>query len=188
MIRRARPDELVTLVQLRRQAAAWLAAQGLDQWVEDWPSTEEMVVGVAQDLQHGHTWLAVDDSDQVHGTVTVKPTTYPGLWTSEEEATALFASRLIVDRAAAGQGIGALLLDFAGQLAQEQGREWLRLDAWTTNTRLHAYYRQQGFRHVRTVGDFYTPSAACFERPAAYRSSDTPPKLATSTGYTGQAP
>ncbi|CAM5431654.1 hypothetical protein STANM309S_04961 [Streptomyces tanashiensis] len=33
----------------------------------------------------------------------------------------------------------------------EPGAKWLRLDAWTTNKDLQAYYLRQGFEHVRTV-------------------------------------
>lgn len=32
------------------------------------------------------------------------------------------------------------MLDWAGGRAFDAGVTWLRMDAWTTNTRLHAYY------------------------------------------------
>jgi GNAT superfamily N-acetyltransferase len=57
---------------------------------------------------------------------------------------------------------GAWLLDEAAREAARRGKRLLRLDAWTNNTRLHDYYRRQGFRVVRNAGD--RGSGALFER------------------------
>ena len=62
----------------------------------------------------------------------------------------------------AGRGVGAWLLDEAAREAARRGKRLLRLDAWTSNTRLHDYYRRQGFRLVRIAGD--RGSGALFER------------------------
>jgi GNAT superfamily N-acetyltransferase len=163
----ATPENLATVVQLRREAAAWLQVRGEDQWSNDWPDTATMLAGFERDLAEGSTWFSIDDDGAVLATITINRRTHQGLWTPEEESTALFAHRLTLSRAAAGQGLGAQLLDFAGQQAERAGLPWLRLDAWTTNKRLHQYYRSQGFRLVRIVANHYSPSAACFERSAA---------------------
>ncbi|MEU1682644.1 hypothetical protein ABZ422_26640 [Micromonospora zamorensis] len=63
-----------------------------------------------------------------------------------------------------GANLGDEMLNWAGGRAYEAGLTRLRLDAWTTNTRLHAYYQGQGFRHVRTVET--RVSGTCLERPA----------------------
>lgn len=171
-LRLANPDDLDDVVRLRRETTEWLRARGTDQWLSDWPDTETMMAGFVRALAAGQTWFAVDDDqDHVIGMITVNEVTAPGLWTEEEERTALFAHRLTVDRSRAGRGLGGQLLDHAGALAQEQGRTWLRLDAWTTNAELHLYYRSQSFHHVRTVANHHTPSAACFERPSSSRAT-----------------
>jgi GNAT superfamily N-acetyltransferase len=166
----ASPESLATVIQLRRDAAAWLQAQGQDQWVNDWPDTTTVLAGFERDLQAGTTWFAIDD-DQVIATITINRLTNEGLWTPDEQASALFVHRLTLARSATGRGIGAHLLDFAGEQAEQAGLAWLRLDAWTTNHQLHRYYQRQGFRLVRVVAHHYSPSAACFERPAAYRGA-----------------
>ena len=62
------------------------------------------------------------------------------------------------------------MLDWAVGRACDAGLAWLRLDAWTTNPRLHAYHLDRGFRHVRTVES--RVSGACFQRPSRpYRGS-----------------
>ena len=59
---------------------------------------------------------------------------------------------------------------WAAGRAWDASLTWLRLDAWTTNPRLHAYYIDKGFRHVRTVES--RVSSACFQRPGQpYRGS-----------------
>jgi GNAT superfamily N-acetyltransferase len=155
-----------TVVGLRRELGAWLAARGHDQWVEDYPDTTTMLRGFRADLDAGTTWFALDDDDVAVASVTINRSTAPGLWTPDEQASALFVHRLTVSRAAAGRGVGAWLLDFAGEAASAACLPWVRLDAWTTNMRLHDYYRSQGFELVRIVADHPTPSAACFQRMA----------------------
>ncbi|MGH3939720.1 MAG: GNAT family N-acetyltransferase [Pseudonocardiaceae bacterium] len=73
--------------------------------------------------------------------------------------------RMIIDRSATRRGVGAMLLDHAERLARRDGHQMLILDAWMSNTSLHAYYEYQGFRHVRTVLGHSAPSAAVFARP-----------------------
>jgi GNAT superfamily N-acetyltransferase len=177
-VRRAEHDELPAVVHLRRQAAAWLAGRGIDQWVTDFPDTQTMLAGFQRAIDAGTTWLAVED-DNVLGCITIDERTSEGLWSPDEVATALFVHRLTLDRGAAGHGLGAVLLDFAGQLAEQAGKAWVRLDAWTTNSDLHRYYEKQGFQLVRIVESHHTPSAACFERPASVRTGPSAPHAET---------
>ena len=69
---------------------------------------------------------------------------------------------LPLDRA--GADLGGELLDWASGRTWGAGLTWLRLDAWTSNPRLHAYYVGRDFRHVRTVES--RVSGACFQRPS----------------------
>ncbi len=55
------------------------------------------------------------------------------------------------------------MLDWDSYRAFDAGLTWLRLDAWTTNPRLHDYYLGAGFQHVRTIES--RVSGACFQRP-----------------------
>src|SRR6266436_1973056 len=81
--------------------------------------------------------------------------------------------RLMVSVDAAGQGVGAALLAHANQVAIDSGREWVRLDAWTTNAELHQLHVGFGFRYVRTATGAATRSAALFERRAQARRPAT---------------
>lgn len=153
-------------MQLRRNAARWLASIGSDQWSDVSIDDTEFRRRVEQSIANGETWVATDDQDHVLATIAVDQHTNPGLWSDQERMDALFIHRMIRDREAP-QGTGRRLLDHAAALARQAGKKWLRLDAWTTNTDLHRYYQSQGFRHVRTVREHHTRSAALFELPVS---------------------
>lgn len=168
-IRQARASDTDSIVALRAEASRWLASIGSDQWSSASIDLEEFRRRVESSIAAGETWVAVDDEDVVVGTIAIDEHANPGLWTAEELADALIIHRMIRS-ARAPHGTGRLLLQQAIRVARRAGRRWLRLDAWTTNTDLHQYYESAGFRHVRTVEDHHTYSAALFE----YRVNDTP--------------
>ncbi|MGH3755494.1 MAG: GNAT family N-acetyltransferase [Pseudonocardiaceae bacterium] len=163
IIRRAVIDDLPTIVELRRERAAWLADIGSDQWSVG--LTERGFRQRVQDsIQAGETWMATADDGRVVGTIAIDQWTNPGLWSQAELADAVIVHRMITRRCAAGQGIGQALLAHTDRFAIDAGRRWVRLDAWTSNHGLHRYYEHAGFRHVRTVADYPSRSTALFER------------------------
>jgi GNAT superfamily N-acetyltransferase len=164
-IRQAAITDIPTILRWREEAAAWLNRRGSDQWNDTGLSRDGFTRRVAESIQAGTTWIAEDDDGTPLGTIAIDPTSDPELWTPDELSNAYVIHRMIVDRSAAGRGVGKLMLDHAEWLARRDGRDRLILDAWTSNRDLHAYYESQGFRFVRNVPDHSTPSATLFERP-----------------------
>lgn len=166
-IRKAEPADLDTVEDLRAEATAWLASKGLDQWQRTnarFPTRARAADAIAR----GACYLAYDADGELVGTITVDEDADPEFWTPAERAeSALYVHRMIVRRAAAGAGLGALLLDWAGHEAARAGHKWLRLDAWKTNKPLHRYYVRQGFEHLRTVELPHRGSGALFQRRTA---------------------
>ncbi len=171
-IRRARVADIDTILDWRTQRAAWLAGRGKAQWQTPWPRW-----AVAAAIQAGQTWLACEGDNAAASITLTAHTDLEGLWKSDrtpdadtlwhpadDPANALYASKMMVPLAHSGAGLGSELLDWAAGRAYDAGVLWLRLDAWTTNTDLHAYYAALGFEHVRTVAS--RASGACFQRPA----------------------
>ena len=160
-------DDLANLIAFRDEAARWLAARGIDQWSEPWPSDDLMTKGMLRNINAGETFIVWDDHNKPAATITINQFAKPELWTPEEAAEpALYAHKVTVDRAYGGQGLGAELLDWAGTRAADEGADWLRVDVWTTNEHLQHYYLKQGFTYVRTVVLPHNPSGALFQRPA----------------------
>ena len=68
------------------------------------------------------------------------------VWPKESKGKpAVYVCRLVVSRTHAGEGLGAAFLDWAGLRARHRhNAQWVRVDVWTTNKALHAYYRTAG--------------------------------------------
>jgi GNAT superfamily N-acetyltransferase len=163
-IRRAHRADVDRVVDLLGQATTWLAERGLDQWQDAEPELRRDRVSAG--ITAGTVWIVERDARTV-ATITIDTTADPELWhDSTDPDDALYVHRMVVARDEACQGLGAALLDFAGRQATAASRAWLRLDAWATNTKLHDYYRAQGFTHLGTTHYAHRGSGALFQRPA----------------------
>ena len=170
-IERAQPGDLAHILDMRAEAAQWLGDLGTDQWSKPFPDEPTQTARLADGIRAGETWMVRDGSATV-GTITVNSFANPLLWTADECAEpARYIHKMTVRRSHAGSGLGGRMLDWAGDRAAVEGAHWLRLDAWTTNTALHAYYQRQGFKHVRTVVRPDYPSGALFQRQVARSSA-----------------
>ncbi|MGF6887275.1 GNAT superfamily N-acetyltransferase [Nocardia sp. GAS34] len=167
-IRQAEPSDLGTICRLRLQRTAWLAARGSDQWTRQGRGLpiEIFARAVGRAVDARETWIAEIDGEPA-GTITVNDRADEGLWSPGELADAVIVHYMIVDLRFAGNRVGSALLAHAAALARRRRRTWVRLDAWTTNTGLHDYYRRSGFQLARVAGpDASGPSTALFERRA----------------------
>ena len=160
-IRAAQSDELDTVEDLLREASAWLASRGIDQW--QFPPHRDRITRA---LEAGEVFLVLVD-DQPIATVQVDAHADAEFWTTEDEpGDALYVHRMAVTRRFAGSGVGAKILDWATQRAADAGKRWLRLDAWKDNPGLHRYYEGEGFTRVRVIDLPHRGSGALFQRPA----------------------
>lgn len=169
LIRPARLSDIGTITRFRLQRTSWLAARGSDQWTRAGRGLpiETFVRSVARAVGNGETWMAEIDGE-VAGTITVNDRADEGLWSPGELADAVIVHYMIVDLRFAGHRIGHALLEHAAMIAARTHRDWVRLDAWTTNKALHDYYVRAGFRQARFAGPEATgPSGALFERPTS---------------------
>ena len=172
-VRRAVPADKAAVIGLIDSAAAWLGRhKNTNQWARPWPDEPTRNGRIIRGIEHGDTWM-VERAGILAATITYRDQANPDLWTDEElnRQRAVYVSRLIVDRAHAGQGLGAGLIDWAAVRGREQwDADWIRVDVWTTNTGLHNYYKGQDFEYLRTVDveqEWDYPSAVLFQKPTA---------------------
>lgn len=124
--------------------AAWrLATQGIDQWPVPFP--RELV---AASVQRRETYLVCQGAMAI-ATLALSwdDPTFWGLRPTD----AGYVHRLAVARVKAGRGLGAEVLDWAGEQVAKAGRRVLRLDCATGNAGLRAYYERAGFIHQTNV-------------------------------------
>jgi len=147
-VRPAVEADLDAVIRLIDEAGHWLkTSKNTDQWNRPWPDRDSRDKRVYDGISGGLTWVVMDGATMA-ATVTIATVGDTALWTDEAQAfDAVYVHRLVIDRRYAGTGLGAELIDWAG----EQGRREqpaatsIRIDVWTTNEGLHAYYRDQGF-------------------------------------------
>jgi GNAT superfamily N-acetyltransferase len=63
-----------------------------------------------------------------------------------------------------GRGYGSALLHAVIDSARDQGKHWVRLNCWSSNTRLHECYLERGFQYVRTSDVAGRISGALFQK------------------------
>jgi ribosomal protein S18 acetylase RimI-like enzyme len=164
-LRRATERDHGVIVGLIDAAAYWLRTKNTDQWAQPWPSAEDRHHRIRRDLIAGKSWIVWEDGIPA-ATITADPDENPAWPARMRHDPAVYVCRLVVSRAYAGQGLGAALLDWAGLRARERhGARWVRVDVWTTNKALHAYYRRQGFEFWGFSEALrHYPSAALFQK------------------------
>jgi len=166
-IREAGHSAVPDVLALLDGATEWLVAQGrTDQWGTEPHSTNPrriaQITGFASD---GGLWLAESDG-RVVGALAVGAA-MPYVPAADEPE--LYVRLLVTDRASAGQGIGALLLDHARELARAAGFGLLRVDCFAGGDgALVRYYEKQGFTREAEfavpVNDSEWPGQILFQR------------------------
>lgn len=166
-------DAIVGLIEA---AAQWLRdTKDTDQWTQPWRSEEDRSNRIRRDLTAGKTWLLRDHGLAV-ATITADPQDYPIWPTDQQHELAVYVRRLVVSRKHRGRRLGSTLLDWAGLSARRgYGAQWIRVDVWRTNRKLHAYYESQGFKSCGVCRDPAYPSGALFQKPTAQLESPWPP-------------
>jgi GNAT superfamily N-acetyltransferase len=130
---------VATVARLLDEATIWVGERGFEQWPLPFPHDE-----IAAAIERGEVYVAELDGDVV-GTVTLlwDDPTYWG----QRPADAAYVHKLAVNRACAGQRIGAAVIEWADATATASGRAFLRLDTLRDNPGIRAYYERLGFEH-----------------------------------------
>jgi GNAT superfamily N-acetyltransferase len=190
-LRRAAPGDLPEVRRLICEAADWLhTSKHTDQWAKPWPTREARDQRLLAGLKNGKTWI-VWDGDIPAATVTVASRANSAVWSDlggecDLSERAVYAHRLITARAYAGQGLGAELIDWTGLRGQRlYGAKWIRIDVWGSNTALHDYYLETGFKLCGSCADPCYPSGALFQKPIAAISAPRFPKFTDSQANLG---
>ncbi|MEO3782311.1 GNAT family N-acetyltransferase [Actinocorallia sp. B10E7] len=166
----ATAEDVGEITQLIDETGAWLRDKiGTDQWNRPWPDEKARDARVRDGVDRGRTWLLHDGRTLV-ASVTVEVSGKPGLWSEEELRTpAVYLHRLVINRHYKGMRIGSFLIDWGAHrgLAEKPSAEELRIDTWSTNRRLHAYYIGQGFTKIPgiRVTEDETPSGQLLSKP-----------------------
>ncbi|MGC4748604.1 GNAT family N-acetyltransferase [Micromonospora sp. DT201] len=143
-IRPGGPDDAGAVLGLLDHAIAWLTARGrTGQWGSDPASTDPRRIAQANAYATGGGLHLAMLGDSPVGALVVGAATDDVPPATEPE---LFVRLLVTDRAHAGLGIGARLLEHAAELARARGLGLLRVDCYGGDDRaLVRFYESCGF-------------------------------------------
>ena len=138
-VERARGEDAAAVHALLEEAAAWLTARGIRQWIPGAYPAER----VPEDIARGDVWGVRGANGALDATLQLQDAD-PDIW-GADDGRALYLHRLTVARRCAGSGLGSRLLEWALGEAGARGRAHLRLDCVASNDFLRRYYAAAGF-------------------------------------------
>jgi GNAT superfamily N-acetyltransferase len=130
------PGDIDDVLDILEDAARWLASRGINQWPTD-GFPRDLVAG---DIARGEVYIARSDRRAL-GTFTLQWSDEL-FWPGANEAAG-YIHRIAVRRDA--RGLGIELIKFAERVTAATGRKLLRLDCFSGNDALCAYYERAGF-------------------------------------------
>lgn len=162
VMRLARPDELDTVISLLDERIRWLRDRGSDQW----STGRTFRTRLRNSINRQETWLLLEGGVAI-GTVSISTDGDPDFWQPEELAQpAIYVGKMATRVERSGEGLGALMIQWAQDYAARAGIGRVRWDVWRTNEDLQGYYRRLGANQLRTVDNAERWSGALFEVPA----------------------
>lgn len=164
MIRKARLDEIETLLTISKACARKMEAEGIYQWNEYYPSAKAF----QNDYKRGE--LYVFDSNKILiGCITIsqhKDAEYDEIKWLRNDGNNYYVHRLAVHPHQQHKGYAKKLMDFAESHALKQRADSIRLDTFSQNKRNQRFYEARGYTRLDKI---YFPKQSdhpffCYEK------------------------
>jgi GNAT superfamily N-acetyltransferase len=153
IIRQANVNDIDALMALFAEARATIAALGIDQWQNGYPSLSVVNEDVAL-----HRSYVVEIDGAIVGTFVLitdgEPTydrIFDGVWLTGNTDNYLAIHRVAVSVSRRGSGLSTAILDYAAQIAHQLGRTSLRIDTHRGNVVMRRMLEKHGFVHCGTI-------------------------------------
>ncbi len=161
-VRVATTDEAADIVAVIEDAAAWLTAQGVQQWPPGFHRANQRYF--EEKWARGFVLLALEAGHAIGCGIVAKSDEY-GIWDAECNSAA-YLSKLAIRHVAKGRGLGGLLLDCAEKHVRNEGRKIMRLDCIADNVVLCQYYERAGYVAVG-MGEIHGYPVQLYEKSIA---------------------
>lgn len=153
IIRETKSEDLGAIMPIFDEARATIAALGIDQWQNGYPSQKV----IDEDISRGQS-RAVEISGEVVGTFALifngEPTydeIFDGEWLTGNSDSYIAIHRVAISVAKRGGGIAGAIIEYAKQNAKALGRRSLRIDTHRGNIVMRKMLEKQGFSHCGTI-------------------------------------
>ena len=147
LIRKSCAADLPSLMPIFEEARGTIAALGIDQWQNGYPS-EQVVLA---DIEKGRSYLSEFDG-KICGTFAMiddgEPTydkIYDGEWLTGESDSYIAIHRVAISVASRGSGLSGKIIAYAEEFAKGLGRKSLRIDTHRGNVVMRRTLEKNGF-------------------------------------------
>lgn len=146
ILSRTTQTEYEEIFDILCENARWLESKGIFQWPLDWlqSNQEEIRSSVNSGL-----YFKVEIDNHIAGIVEI--TERPDEIWAGDESQALYIHKLAIRRKYSNQCLGREILELIAKLANNQEKEYLRLDCVAHNTKLRQYYESFGFKFIKEI-------------------------------------
>ena len=146
-IRKNTVDDLDALMPIFDEARGTIAALGIDQWQNGYPSREVILADIAKEYSYGvemdgdvcATFALIDDGEPTYDRI------YEGEWLTGESRAYLAIHRVAISVVKRGQGIASAIVAYAAARAVMLGRRSLRIDTHRGNVVMRRMLEKNGF-------------------------------------------
>lgn len=152
-IRMTKASDLDRLMPIFDEARATIAALGIDQWQNGYPSRTV----IEEDMAHDRSFC-VTDGERIVATFAVlvdgEPTydrIYEGAWLTGESRDYLAIHRVAIAVAMRGQGIAPTIVAHVADRARAMGRRSLRVDTHRGNVVMRRMLEKNGFAYCGII-------------------------------------
>ena len=152
-IRQANTNDIDALVALFAEARATIAALGIDQWQNGYPSLSVISEDIAK-----HRSYVVEIDSHIVGTFVIitdgEPTydrIFEGEWLTQDSQSYIAIHRVAISVARRGSGISTAILGYAAEMARALGRTSLRIDTHKGNLVMRRMLEKHGFVHCGSI-------------------------------------
>lgn len=142
-------EEIASII---RQTSKWLKSKGILQWNEDFQASR-----LEDEFFNDELFVVLDQSQRIIGTLSLSKRKN-GFWRDDSLTNSLpsiYLHRVAISREFAGRKLGAGIIEWAKEFAQERDFALLRLECDKTNPYLPGFYRDCGFDYIGEI--FHSP-------------------------------
>lgn len=152
-ITEAKPEELNEIHQMYRNAKVALEHKGIYQWTDSYPNRQI----IEHDIKKGILFV-LKNNDIIIGAINIseeQEVEYQTIKWQFDANKVLVIHRLVVEPEQQRKGYARKLMDFAEQFARQESYTSIRLDAYSDNESVIAFYKKRAY-YIR--GNVYFPN------------------------------
>ena len=153
IIRKTTGSDLGAVMPIFEEARKTIAALGIDQWQNGYPSDGVILSDIEKDQSY-----VCDIDGKICGTfamlVESEPTydkIYDGEWLTGDSDDYIAIHRVAIAVSSRGSGLSGKIIGYATEFAKEKGRKSLRIDTHRGNAVMRRMLEKNGFVHCGTI-------------------------------------